>query len=98
MVKAPSLTSSNILESIRTGNFYATTGIILNEYQVNGKKITIESQNGDTIKFIGKNGSVLKTVIGGKASYRIMNRDYYVRARIVNAEGKMAWTQPVFSD
>jgi len=98
MVKAPALTSSNILESIRTGNFYATTGIILNEYQVNGKKITIDSRNGDTIKFIGKYGSVLKTVIGGKASYRFRTNDYYVRAKIINAEGKMAWTQPVFTD
>jgi hypothetical protein len=97
MVKAPSLTKSNILESIRTGNFYATTGIILNNYQVYGKTTTIDSQNGDTIKFIGKYGSVLKTVIGDKASYRARNNDYYVRAKIINAEGKMAWTQPVFT-
>ncbi len=70
MVKASSLTKSNILESIRSGNFYATTGVILNDYQVNGKSIRIDSQNGDTIKFIGKNGTLLKTGVRGKAIYR----------------------------
>ena len=98
MVKAFSLTKSNILESIRSGKFYATTGVILNEYKVDGKSISLDSQNGDTIKFIGKNGALLKKVIGVKGDYRISKNDYYVRAKITNAEGKMAWTQPVFVD
>ncbi len=98
MVKASSLTKSNILERIRSGNFYATTGIILNDYEVKGNSIRVDTQNGDTIKFIGKYGVRLKTVPGGKATYRVRRNDYYVRAKITNAEGKMAWTQPVFFD
>jgi hypothetical protein len=98
MVKASSLTKSNILESIRSGNFYATTGVILNDYSVVKKSIRIDTQNGDTIKFIGKNGKLLKTFIGNKAAFRTKKSNYYVRAKISNAEGKMAWTQPVFTD
>lgn len=98
MVKAPALSKSDILESIRAGNFYATTGIILNDYRVDGKSIRIESKNGETINFIGKNGLLLKTVNGNKATYRIGPDDYYVRAKVLNSEGKMAWTQPVFKE
>ena len=98
MVKAPSLTKSNILESVRSGNFYATTGVILNDYVVVKNSIRIDTQNGDTIKFIGKNGKLLKTIIGDKATFRTKKSNYYVRAKITNAEGKMAWTQPVFTD
>ncbi len=98
MVRAPALTKSDILENIRSGNFYATTGVILNDYQVENNSISVDSQNGDTIKFIGKNGIVLKTVIGDKAIYRPKKSNYYVRVKIINSEGKMAWTQPVFTD
>lgn len=96
MVKAPKLTQSDILESIRNGDFYATTGVILNDISFTGKKIIIDSRNGDTIKFIGKNGSVLKTVSGNKADYEITGNELYVRAKITDSSGKAAWTQPVF--
>ena len=95
MVKAPALTKTDILESIRNGNFYATTGVILNDYQMKRNKISIDSQNGDTIKFIGKNGAVLKKVIGRKATYKISGNEYYIRTKIINIDGKMAWIQPI---
>lgn len=97
MVKASTLTQSNILESIRSGNFYASTGIILNDYKVTPDKINVDSQNGDTIIFIGKNGSILTTISDRKATYQIKGDEYYVRVKITNAEGKMAWTQPVMT-
>ena len=96
MVKAPALTKTDILENIRSGNFYATTGVILNDYRVTEKYITIDSQNGESIVFTGKNGSVLKTVKGNKAEYQIKGDEYYIRAKITNSSGKMAWTQPIF--
>lgn len=98
MVNASSLTKSDILESIRNGDFYATTGVILNNYQVKGNTISIEAKNGDRIEFIGKNGTLLKKVEGNKAKYRLKPENYYVRAKVMNAEGKAAWTQPVFAD
>ena len=96
MVKAPALTQSDIVENIRNGNFYATTGVILNDYQVNGNTITVDSKNGNNIIFIGRNGTVLKTVPDSKATYQISGDEYYVRAKITNPDGKAAWTQPVF--
>jgi hypothetical protein len=101
MVKAPALTPEAILSNVRSGNFYATTGIILDDYQVNFAShditIGIRSQNGDSIAFIGKNGAILSMVAGRNGSYQMRPEDYYVRAKITNAAGKAAWTQPVFS-
>jgi hypothetical protein len=96
MVKSPSLTRKDILENIRTGNFYASTGIILYDYNVNKNSITIDSENGDTITFFGRNGSVLKSMNSSKATYTIQGNELYVRAKIINRGGKVAWTQPVF--
>ncbi|MEI6176657.1 MAG: GDSL-type esterase/lipase family protein [Verrucomicrobiota bacterium] len=96
MVKSPSLTPSDIVENIRTGNFYASTGVILNDYQVSKKAITVDSQNGNVVTFIGKDGVVLSTTNQSKAVYDIKGDELYIRAKITNSEGKAAWTQPVF--
>jgi len=96
MAKSPKLTKEDIEENIRKGNFYASTGITLNDYQVTKSSITIDSENGNSITFIGKNGSVLNKVDGKKATYTIQGNELYVRAKITNTEGKAAWTQPVF--
>ena len=95
MVNAPELDKDEILKSIREGNFYASTGVILNDYKVTENSISVDSQNGDKIVFIGKNGSVLKTVNDSVATYQITGDEYYVRAKITNNDGQMAWTQPV---
>lgn len=96
MVKSPALTKDDIEENIRRGNFYASTGIILNDYQVRNRSITVNSENGNSITFIGKNGIVLNKVSGRKANYKMKRNDLYVRVKITNSDGDAAWTQPVF--
>jgi hypothetical protein len=96
MVKSHALTKKDIVENIRNGNFYASTGIKLNDYTATKTSITIDSENGETIAFIGKYGSVLQSISGKKASYTFQGNELYVRAKITNAGGLAAWTQPVF--
>jgi hypothetical protein len=95
MVDAPSLTDRNILESIRDGKFYASTGIYLTGYQITRKSITVRSSNGTRVTFIGKNGRTLKTVNAPGASIQIKGDEGYIRIKITNEEGIAAWTQPV---
>lgn len=96
MVNARSLTKDDIEENIRSGNFYATTGVILNDFSVNNKSASVSSQNGDSIIFIGRNGKTLKIISGDSGTYNMTGNELYVRAKIINTDGKMAWTQPVF--
>jgi len=95
MVRSTALTPEDIEKNIRTGNFYATNGVILNLYQVREKYITIVSENGNSIKFIGKYGYVLEEISGDSATYNIKGDELYIRAKITNSYGKAAWTQPV---
>jgi hypothetical protein len=96
MVDSPALTKEDIKESIRTGNFYASTGIFLKKYLVMDKSLTVESVNGSQIIFIGKNGKVLSTIKGSSASYQIKGTESYIRIKISNFAGEMAWLQPVW--
>jgi hypothetical protein len=99
MVKANSLTKSQIVENFRSGNFYTSSGVTLSDYKVNytNKTITIAS-NGNKITFIGKNGATLQTISSGQGTYQYQGTaaELYVRAKVTNSSGKAAWTQPVY--
>ena len=98
MVRAASLTKENILSAVRAGDFYASTGIVLNDYVIDyaAKTITVNSQNGNIVTFIGNNGAILKTVSGALGVYQVTGNEKYVRAKITNTAGKAAWTQPIY--
>lgn len=100
MIRAAKLTVEEIMKSLETGDFYATTGVEIKEYVVTEKelKIELEGQRGERYRtyFIGKDGTILKRDDSLTPTYVFQNNESYVRARIVRADGKMAWTQPFF--
>ena len=98
-VRAEKLSSASILEAMERGDFYASTGVELTDYQVSEKSITIiineERTSKYRIQFIGKNGQLLSEAIASPAVYQFRGDEAYVRARIIESNGKLAWTQPV---
>jgi hypothetical protein len=48
------------------------------------------------VQFIGKNSRVLEETTGNSVMYTIKGDEGYVRAKITDSDGKIAWTQPVF--
>jgi hypothetical protein len=98
-VRAQQLTSAAILEAMERGDFYASTGVELTDYQVSYKSITIvineERTSKYRVQFIGKNGRVLSEAITSPAVYQFRGDEAYVRAKIIESNGKIAWTQPV---
>ncbi len=100
MVRADSLTPEGILHALDSGDFYFSTGVTLDDILVTDRRISIsiktEKWSKYTIKFIGREGRVLKTATASPARYDIKGNELYVRAKIVESNGKMAWTQPVF--
>lgn len=96
VVRAPSLTQTDIFAAMNAGDFYSSTGVTLNDYAVAADHMTVDSQDGSLIEFIGFQGQVLASVADSYAEYYFTDSDPFVRARITNAAGKHAWTQPVF--
>jgi hypothetical protein len=47
-------------------------------------------------RFIGADGRVLAEVPGRSPGYRPKGNEKYVRASIVDSDGRRGWTQPVF--
>jgi hypothetical protein len=101
-VRADRLTPRAILEALENGEFYASTGVELKDYQADKNKITInireEPRSKYHVQFIGKDGKLLSEVISNPAVYQIKGDEGYVRAKIIESNGKLAWTQPVMLD
>jgi uncharacterized protein (TIGR03437 family) len=102
MVRAASLDAAAITQAMQRGDFYASTGVTLQDYQVTTTSMTVAVDNsageGLTIDFIGKNGRVLQHNTTATAVYNFTGQEMYVRAKITNDEGQSAWTQPVFTE
>ncbi|MGE4411209.1 MAG: CehA/McbA family metallohydrolase [Sphingobium sp.] len=103
MVRASELTPTAIRTAISKGEFYASTGVSLADISADEKSFTITIAQGKdgsryVTRFIGKGGKVLAEVDGVKPSYHFQGVEAYVRASIIDSNGRRAWTQPIFRD
>lgn len=101
MVRAEKLGVTEILQAMERGDFYASTGVTLRDYQADKKQITITiaeqpATSKYVVQFIGQWGKVLKEVTANPAVYTFKGDEAYVRAKVIESNGKFAWTQPVF--
>jgi hypothetical protein len=100
VVRAPALTADAILEAMEAGNFYASTGVELEEVAATPAALRVRVKaSGDTayrIQFIGEGGRVLQEAGGTEAEYRFAGTEPYIRARVLDSNGRTAWAQPVF--
>ena len=111
MVRARELSVKALLSAMNAGEFYATTGVVLQSYEASATAVRIQLSDrpqdlGWSVpganpqlyrtQFIGKGGKVLKVDESLTPSYEITGTELYVRARITSSDGQYAWTQPVF--
>ena len=99
MVRAERLSPAALMAAMERGDFYSSTGVELADYQVSDSLMTITVRPaGDTryqIQFIGQGGRVLLEEAASPAEYRIRGTEGYVRARVLDSNGRIAWTQPI---
>lgn len=100
MVRAPELSESSILEALEKGDFYVSTGVVLDDYRITGSAVKVriraEGETEYTTSFIGEGGRVLSRSDDLNPVFRQGPDMLYVRARIEDSNGNLALTQPVF--
>jgi hypothetical protein len=101
VVRATELTPPAILSALERGDFYASSGVELEDYEVTPSEIRVKikaaTQRKYTTLFIGAGGKILQTSIGLESVYRRKKSEKYVRVKVIDSNGMMAWTQPAFS-
>lgn len=100
VVRAEQRDAKSILGALERGDFYASTGVELVDIVTTPKSIEVRVREKNLahyrIQFIGKGGRVLRESVGAAATYAIRGTEGYVRAKVIDSNGKAAWTQPLF--
>ncbi|MFC1662406.1 CehA/McbA family metallohydrolase [Gemmatimonadota bacterium] len=99
-VNSPTRDPATIMRALEAGRFYASTGVDLDDFLVEEGRLEVRIRpRGDfkfTTTFIGTGGKILKTTGDNPAVFELSGPELYVRARVMDSGGSMAWIQPVF--
>lgn len=100
VVRAAKLEARTLLEAVERGDFYASTGVELEDYQVTARAMTVTvmptTYSKYRIQFVGEGGALLQETHDSTATYTFTGRERYVRAKVIESNGAIAWCQPVF--
>lgn len=98
-VRAEKLSADSVLAALERGDFYASTGVELRDYTVDDRRMTIAINERPPSKyrvlFLGRGGRILKEATASPATYDFAGGEGYVRAKVIDSNGLVAWTQPV---
>lgn len=100
MVQAEELTAVSVMEALRAGRFYATTGPGIRQIEIlDGREIMVRCSPAESIIFYSDSpwaeGRVLMGLGMTEGRYRIQHNDHFVRIEIRDSSGKKAWSSPV---
>ena len=99
MVRAERLDAAAILAALEQGQFYASTGVEITDIVTTSRSMTVavkkDAWSKYRIQFIGKGGRVLHEALDSPAEYTFRGDEGYVRAKVIESNGRVAWVQPV---
>lgn len=98
MVRAATLSPSALINAMEAGNFYSTTGVVLEDIRFENDRLVIkiraESDIKYTTRFIGtrrnssSTGQALAEISGPQAEYVLNGDELYVRASVISTKPK----------
>jgi hypothetical protein len=100
MAKAESLTLENVLAAIRKGEFYSSTGPVIENVSITNGVIRVDCSPVRIINFIANQGRGERFTAPFErrlthAEYKIRGPEKFIRIECVDFQGKTAWTNPV---
>lgn len=93
----------DIIQAIKDGKFYATTGPKILDYRIEKGKLRIETSPVKRIIFYS-NMRKCKNVFQGEddeitmGEYQLKGEEFYIWTKIIDKYGNIAWTQPIYLD
>ncbi len=101
VVRAEEESEDGLMEAMRLGEFYASSGVNIFDMKAARDEIVFEMAPYDTEEFTtvfrGKDGRELAKIEGQEVRFVPPAGELYVRATVYSSRGSRAWSQPVFS-
>jgi len=105
VVRCEENTPEALLESIREGSFYVSTGYGFDDIRADGATVEVDFRSNERLDgmlkfalFIGRDGRILQETSGRirQASYECQGDEGYVRVAVYLEGGYAAFSQPLF--
>lgn len=93
-VAAEECSRESILEAVRTGAFYASTGVTIESIALEGSSIVVHAPDCQRVRFVARHGAVRSFADGPAARYTPVGDEGYVRIECYGCGDAVAWTQP----
>ena len=99
-LEAEDARTETILEAMKAGRFYASTGVKLADYDVRGGciSVAVDSETPVAVELVGEQGNVLDRQEAIEARLDVPAGQRYVRVRVQGELGERAWMQPIMRD
>lgn len=101
-VRAERLDPDRLLESLKAGHFYSSTGPELHDVRIEGDRIRISCSPARAIIVTGRGARAVRlNVPEGAESADLSLEKFaggYCRVTVVDAQGRRAWTNPIWLD
>jgi len=99
MVKVNKRNPESLMDSLRKGLFYSSTGPEIYDVQIRDGAIHVKTSPVQAINFIARNGLGRRFVAFDKllseATYTIKGNEGYIRIEVVDGKGGTAWVNPI---
>lgn len=99
-VKAEELSAKSLLDALRKGNFYSSTGPEIIRVELDQDRLHVHTSPAAYIAMVGpgpRGGSVVadKGDTVTEATFRVTGNEAYLRVQVVDSQGRTAWTNPI---
>ena len=89
-------TPEAVLDALHDGRFYASTGVVIDNIQVDGDRIRVSTRNAGRLSAFMRNGVRLKYADASDLEVLVPPQAGYIRFECWGAGETSAWTQPFF--
>ncbi len=101
MVNAPELSAAAILQALRLGRFYASSGPSIHKLTYNQGTVEVHCSPVRAVHFVTyeERGGAVRAANGEDvttAAFALSGKETYVRVECVAADGTTAWSNPIF--
>ena len=95
MIRVAARTPAGVVEAAKQGSCYGSTGLLLEQVEMNDDAVRVTLPETATGRFRGNGGRILKTQTGRSFEFKCDGRQQYVRFE-AEADNRMLFLQPFF--
>ncbi len=101
MVKAESLDLASVLGALEAGAFYSTTGPVIKDVVVTDGGVRVRCSPAASIsfmgnRFLGRRYAAPEGEVLCEVEHEFRGKERYLRIEVTDADGRTAWTNPMY--